>query len=120
MVIGAVNLFRTDERELTDADAVAAQALADVATIAILQHRVAQEAQVVNEQLGYALNTRAVIEQAKGVLAERAGLDMEQAFSVLRDRARSHKLRLADVAQDVIGTTLVAGALRPLAPRRRS
>ena len=63
------------------ADIEAAQALADVATIAILQHRAALEAQVLNEQLNHALNSRIVIEQAKGVIAEREGLDMEQAFA---------------------------------------
>ena len=80
-VIGALNLFRVEPGPMDAADIVAAQAFADVATIAILQHRAALEAQVVNEQLNDALNSRIVIEQAKGVLAERAGLDMEQAFA---------------------------------------
>ena len=78
---------------------VAAQAFADVATIAVLQHRAVLEAQVLNDQLNYALNSRIVIEQAKGVLSERAGLNMEQAFAVLRNHARNHNLRLVDVAQ---------------------
>ena len=76
----------------------AAQALADVATIAILQHRVGLEAHVVNEQLNEALNSRIVIEQAKGVIAERAGIDTDEAFARLRNYARSNNLRLADVA----------------------
>ena len=82
--IGALNMFRVDEGPMRDSDVVAAQALADVATIAILQHRAALDAQVLNEQLTQALNTRIVIEQAKGVVAERAGVDMEQAFARLR------------------------------------
>jgi GAF domain-containing protein len=102
LTIGALNLFRAAEGGLQEADVIAAQAFADVATIAILQHRVAAEAKVVNQQLHNALHTRIIIEQAKGVVAERAGLDMEQAFSRLRIHARSHNLRLVDVAQGVI------------------
>ena len=93
------------------ADVDAAQALADVATIAILQHRATLEAQILNEQLNEALNSRVVIEQAKGMVAERDGLNMEQAFSALRNHARNHNLRLVDVAHDVIGGTQAAGAL---------
>ena len=70
-----------DRARCGEADVDAAQALADVATIAILQHRAAREAQVLNEQLNQALNTRIVIEQAKGMVAERDGLDMEEAFA---------------------------------------
>jgi len=75
---------------------------ADSATIAILQHLAALEAQTINEQLTHALNSRVIIEQAKGMVAERGGLNMEQAFARLRSYARSHNLRLADVANDVI------------------
>ena len=82
-VIGALNLFHIEPGEMRQADVDAAQALADVATIAILQHRAALEAQVLNEQLNHALNSRIVIEQAKGMVAEREGLDMEQAFATL-------------------------------------
>jgi GAF domain-containing protein len=113
-VIGALNLFRTQPGEMGQADVDAAQALADVATIAILQHRAAVEAQVLNEQLNHALNSRIVIEQAKGKVAEREGLNMEQAFVMLRHHARHHNLRLVDVAHDVIdGTLAVAGLDRP-------
>jgi len=112
--IGALNLFRVDEGQMDDADVAAAQALADVATIAILAHRAARDAQVLNEQLTQALNSRIVIEQAKGVVAERAGLDMEQAFSRLRCHARNHQLRLADVAHAVSTRALPVTALDPL------
>ncbi|MEO7836258.1 MAG: GAF and ANTAR domain-containing protein [Acidimicrobiales bacterium] len=112
-VIGALNLFRAEPGELQEADAVAARALADVATIAILQHRAIERTQTVNDQLAHALNSRVVIEQAKGVLAERAGLDMEQAFSQLRCHARDHNRRLVDVAQALIEGHLSAGALDP-------
>lgn len=110
-VIGALNLFHIDPGQMRQPDIAAAQALADVATIAILQHRAALEAQVVNEQLNVALNSRVVIEQAKGMVAERIGVPMEEAFSTLRHHARNHNLRLADVARDVIDGRLPASAL---------
>ena len=113
-VVGALNLFHLQPGEMPAADVAAAQALADVATIAILQHRAAQEAQTLNEQLNQALNTRIVIEQAKGMVAERLGLDLEAAFTTLRNHARNHNLRLADVAQDVVVGQVVAAALDPL------
>ena len=110
-VIGAVNLFRADEGVMDEVDVLAGQALADMATIAVLQHRAAAEAQALNEQLSFALNSRVLIEQAKGVLAERGGLDMEQAFARLRNHARNHNQRLVDVAQQVIDRTMDVGAL---------
>jgi GAF domain-containing protein len=115
-VIGALNLFRRDSGEMRQPDVEAAQALADVATIAILQHRATLKTQVVNEQLNHALNSRIVIEQAKGMLSERLQLNMEQSFTTLRGFARNHNLRLADVAQNVIAGTLPASALDPASP----
>jgi len=111
--IGALNMFRVDEGQMRDADVIAAQALADVATIAILQHRAAVSAQVLNDQLTQALNTRIVIEQAKGVVAERADLDMEQAFVRLRKHARNHNLRLTDVAVAITTKVLPVTSLDP-------
>ncbi|HVE46310.1 MAG TPA: GAF and ANTAR domain-containing protein [Acidimicrobiales bacterium] len=110
-IIGALNLFGAEPGELDEPDGVAARALADVATIAILQHRAVQEAQVLNEQLNYALSSRVVIEQAKGVLAERLGLAMEQAFSTLRNHARSHNLRLVGVATSIVDGSLAVAQL---------
>jgi GAF domain-containing protein len=115
-IIGALNLFCADRSQMTPADVVAAQALADVATIAILQHRASVEGQRVNEQLQYALNSRIIIEQAKGMAAERLDMDMEDAFATLRNHARSHNLRLAVVAESVIDGTLTAAALDRPAP----
>ena len=83
-VIGSLNLLRRPAGSLDAADLTAAQALADVATIGILQHRAAEEARLLAEQLQYALNSRVTIEQAKGVLSERSGLDAEAAFAALR------------------------------------
>jgi GAF domain-containing protein len=105
LIIGALNLFRADDGEMDDVPV--AQALADLATIAILQQRAASQAQVVNEQLRHALNSRIVIEQAKGMLAERAGLDMGAAFSWLRNHARDHNRLLVDVARAVIDGALI-------------
>ena len=102
VTIGTLNLFRAKVGTLEESDVVAAQALADVATIAILQHRAAIQAHLVVDQLNHALNSRILIEQAKGILAERAGLDMEGAFSWLRKHARNHNLLLVDVAQSII------------------
>jgi len=110
-IIGALNLFRADEGDLEELDVIAAQALADVATIGILHHRAAREAQLVNEQLTHALNSRIAIEQAKGILAERTGLDMEHAFARLRKHARDHNLRLVDVAHGIVDGTLKAETL---------
>lgn len=105
VTIGVLNLFRADEGTLGDADVVAARALADVATIAILQQRAALQADLVVEQLNHALTSRVLIEQAKGILAERMG-GMDAAFSWLRTHARSNNLRLGDVARSVIDGNL--------------
>src|SRR6202049_4528682 len=108
-VIGALNLFCTDERDLEENDVVTAQAWADVATITILHHRAVLESQVVNAQLKHALESRIVIEQAKGALSERTGLDLAAAFSTMRNHARSHNLKLADVAHGIVdGTANIA------------
>jgi GAF domain-containing protein len=112
-VIGALNLFHVEPGEMGQADVDRAQALADVATIAILQHRATLEAQVLNEQLQHALNSRIVIEQAKGVIAERRHLNMEQAFSALRTHARNHNRPLVEVAEAVIDGSLSASSLSP-------
>ncbi len=117
-VIGALNLFRAEVGDLGEFDLLAAQALADVATIAILHHRAASEAQLVNEQLTLALNSRIVIEQAKGVLAERSGLDMDQAFARMRKYARDHNLRLVDVAHGVVEGTVKIETLIPQSDRK--
>ncbi len=102
VTIGALNLFQAEEGELDEADVVAARALADVATIGILQHRAAREAHIVIDQLNHALQSRIAIEQAKGVIAERSHLDMDQAFAWMRHHARSQNRLLVDVAQAVI------------------
>ena len=114
LTIGALNLFRNEEGLLDDPDLLAARALADVATIAILQHRATLQAHIVIDQLNHALNSRIVIEQAKGVIAERAQLDMDDAFTWLRRYARSHNQLLVDVARAVIEGTVMPDPSRPV------
>jgi GAF domain-containing protein len=116
--IGALNMFRADNGILAPDDVTAAQALADVATIAILQHRAITNTQALNEQLNHALNSRIVIEQAKGKISEAAHLDMDQAFQRLRHHARSHNLRLTDLAQNIATGIVQPGTLDPLPPPR--
>lgn len=97
-VIGALNLFGTDVGRMAPADARIVQALADVATIGLLQERAIRRGEVLTEQLQTALNSRVVIEQAKGALAQIHGETPDQAFERLRRYCRSHNLRLGDVA----------------------
>ncbi len=101
-VIGTLNLFRSELGGLGEIDAVAARGLADVATIGILHERTLRENQTAKEQLQHALDSRVVIEQAKGVIAQTHGVDMDSAFKSLRDYSRSNNLNLRDVAQQVV------------------
>jgi len=117
-IIGALNLFQIEPGRIPQADVVAAQALADVATIAILSHRASDEVRVENAQLTRALNSRVVIEQAKGVVAERMGLDMEQAFHALRNHARDNNLLLTNVARSIAEGTMAPSALDQRRPKR--
>ena len=110
--IGALNLFRHTSGPLDGPDLAAAQAFADVATIALRQQRAAAEATEVNQQLTNALNSRVAIEQAKGMVAERLVIDMENSFGCLRAYARNNNLRLVDVARDVIDGSLASTELR--------
>ncbi len=97
-VIGAMNLFMHAPSQLDETGLRVGQALADVATIGLLQERNLRHQEVLAEQLQGALNSRVMIEQAKGLLAERLGLDMGQAFELLRGQARHQNRRLAALA----------------------
>ena len=118
-VIGAMNLFSAKPGELDAEAAELGQALADVATIGILHERAFRRHEVVIEQLQHALSSRIVIEQAKGVLAERLHLPIEDAFAVLRDYARDHNLKLAAVADAVTRGALDDGLSVGSAHRER-
>jgi transcriptional regulator with GAF, ATPase, and Fis domain len=111
--IGGLNLFDDVATAVPVDDQRIAQALADVATIGILHRRSAHRSTIVAEQLQHALNSRIVIEQAKGVLAERSNVTMERAFEVLRRHARNHNLKLTDVALAVVRGDLFATGAPP-------
>ncbi|HEY3572845.1 MAG TPA: GAF and ANTAR domain-containing protein [Arthrobacter sp.] len=104
--IGAMGLFGELPGALTPEDIAIGQALADVATISILQERTIRESALVNEQLQRALNSRVLIEQAKGVISHTAGVDMEEAFKRLRTYARENSQNLHDTATQIINRTL--------------
>ncbi|HEY1698557.1 MAG TPA: GAF and ANTAR domain-containing protein [Trebonia sp.] len=109
-VIGTLNLFKAQSNGLAPGVVVAATALVDVATIGILQERAVREHEVVAGQLQVALNSRVIIEQAKGVLSERLRLTPDEAFVILRRYSRDHNRALTDLAGDVIhGTAHIAG-----------
>ncbi len=116
-VIGALNLFRAEPGAFDAADIRIGQALADVATISLLHERSMRHSDTLNEQLQTALNSRVIIEQAKGKLAERLGLDMEQAFGLLRDYARARNLRLVELAQSFVSGTGVLDSQLKATPR---
>ena len=101
-IIGALNLFHTEPGALDEDTIRLAQALADVATVGLLQARAIRHRDSLAEQLQTALNSRVVIEQAKGVIAERRQLDMDQSFTLLRGTARTHNRRLSDLARAVV------------------
>ena len=118
-VIGALNLFRAQAEAVDPADVRVGQALADVATIGLLHERSMRHGDTLNEQLQTALNSRVLIEQAKGKLAERLGLDMDQAFNLLRDYARNRNLRLSDLAQAFIDGSETLASLGAAGPSQR-
>ena len=111
--IGALNLFRDQPGPLATPDLSLAQALADVATIAILQERAIRRGEILSEQLQTALNSRIILEQAKGALAQHSGLGLDSSFEHLRRYARSRNLRLVDVARAIIDRSLEASEVLP-------
>ncbi len=119
-VIGAMNIFDTELKEMTSSQVNISQALADAATIGILQERSVREQVDVAGQLQGALNSRIVIEQAKGVVAEQQKVSMENAFALLRGYSRSSRTPLSDVARAVIDRSLGSATLRSAPPLGRA
>ena len=120
VTLGALNLLSVTRSPMAEADVIVARAFADLAALSIAQHRASAQAQRLNEQLSGALTSRVVIEQAKGVISERAGVPLAEAFSRLRAYARNRNLRLTDVAQAAVDGTLDPQAWAPPARPARS
>ncbi len=109
--LGALGLFGSTVGALAEEDLSLAQALAYVASVALVQEKAAGDQQVIVEQLQTALTSRVVLEQAKGVLASRGDLEMDQAFALLRGYARDNNQRLTEVARAVVARELPARQL---------
>jgi GAF domain-containing protein len=118
-VIGALNLFRGSDEPFTDAEMEIAQAMAEMAAIALIQERALRERHLLAEQLQAALNSRVAIEQAKGMLAEYLTVTTDEAFQLLRKYTRENNRKLTEVARDVIDRKITSGALARR-PGRRS
>jgi len=110
-IIGALNIFSVHPVSLDLEDRLVVQALADIATIGILQERALGDALVVTSQLEAALESRIAIEQAKGIVAERNRVTVDEAFTLLRNYARAHNELLSQTAREIIEGTLGAAAL---------
>lgn len=116
-VIGAMNLMSTVTGALSDRDAQLAQALADVATVGILHEHSFRQPDVVAAQLHLALDTRILVEQAKGVLAEVRSCTMSEAFDALREYSRGHEVSLREAAAGVVNRTISMDSLVSAEPR---
>jgi len=116
-VIGTMNLFGTGVGHVSDRDAAVAQALADVATIGLLQERVIREGHLIEEQLHRALDSRVMIEQAKGVIASSLSVTMDEAFALIRKYSRDRNLTIRAVAESVSGREIPADDIAKVAER---
>jgi GAF domain-containing protein len=103
--IGVLNLFRRTPGSLSEADRALARALADATAISLLQQTTLDQHRTVQSQLQRALDTRTVIEQAKGFLAARLAIDPDTAFQRMRTHARHHQIRIADLARAIVDKT---------------
>jgi len=113
-VIGALNIFASADEVLETDDSRLVQSLADMATIAIVQERAITRAETLTEQLQFALNSRVVIEQAKGAVARGLGIGVEHAFEILRANARRQRMKLTELARLVVTDPDALAKLRPL------
>ncbi|MFC6160180.1 GAF and ANTAR domain-containing protein [Kribbella jiaozuonensis] len=116
-ILGVLNLFCIERATLSDSDVDLGQALSDIATVGLLHERTLRQAEVLSEQLQSALNSRVLLEQAKGVLSERAQIDVDEAFRLLRTYARRNHQQLGTVATAVIDGILPVHLLRSTADR---
>ncbi len=112
-IVGCLNMFMSEPGGLSPADVALAQALADVAGIAIVQDQATRDAAVREGHLQRALISRIAIEQAKGMIAERSTMNMDDAFSRLRAYARNKNLGLTATADALINGTIAVDAIGP-------
>jgi GAF domain-containing protein len=117
-VLGCLNLFMSQPVKLSVVDVALAQALADVASIAIVQDAATRLATTRELQLQHALDSRIIIEQAKGMVAEHESVNMNTAFALIRTFARNHNLALTEAAAELVNGNLSAEAMKQ-SPRRR-
>ena len=110
-VIGALNLFRGSDEPFTATEMEIAQAMAEMAAIGLIQERALRERSLLAEQLQVALNSRVIIEQAKGMLAEYLTMNVDDAFKLLRNYARDHNRKLSQVASDIAERKIPCAAL---------
>jgi transcriptional regulator with GAF, ATPase, and Fis domain len=115
-VVGALNLFSTGEGRLTDEDLGVAQAMADIATIGILQERVIRDRNAFASQLEFALESRVAIEQAKGIVAEHQQIDVDRAFDLIRRFTRSNNRLLSETARQIVAGTVTPADLVATSP----
>ncbi|WP_239092086.1 GAF and ANTAR domain-containing protein [Streptomyces sp. SID14478] len=120
-VIGALGLFQKDPDPLSNEDILLAKALAGMATISILQQRTLAHSEVERSQLQYALTSRIILEQVKGILAERWQVSVDDAFTALRAYARAHHHRLTQLALNITQGTFDTDQIpRPVPPAKTS
>jgi len=105
-MVGVLNVVHSEPLDLPAGDLAMAQMLADVAVSYIISVRMHEQSSRLASQLQRALDTRVVIEQAKGMLAERHGEPLTTAFDRLRQRARSTNMTVRDVAAGVVSGEL--------------
>jgi GAF domain-containing protein len=110
-VIGALNLFRRSDEPFTGTEMEIAQAMAEMAAIGLIQERAVRERNLLASQLQVALNSRVIIEQAKGMIAEYLTMTVDDAFTLLRNYAHYHNRRLSEVASDVVDRRIPSAAL---------
>jgi GAF domain-containing protein len=113
VILGCLNLFMSEPVGLSSQDVALAQALADVASIAIVQDQTTREAAIREGHLLHALQSRIAIEQAKGMIAERARVDMDEAFQRLRRYSRNNNRGLTEVAEAIASGALMVDSLEP-------
>jgi GAF domain-containing protein len=104
--LGGINLFSLENGALSNRDTVLVQAMAEMATISIVNTQLAQRSASINDQLQRALDTRVIIEQAKGVLAERHNIGMDGSFALIRNHSRTTGTKLREIADQIVHRTL--------------